>query len=62
MKTISLLGVASYLPENVVKVFIALYLIGMTVLIVRRIQENKTQKGTKAQREKKLPHNPSSIG
>ena len=46
------------LPENVVKGFIALYLIGMTVLIVQRIRENKVKEGTKAQREKKLPTMP----
>jgi len=47
--------VLTNLPENLVKFFITLYLIGMTVLIVQRIRENKTQKGTKTQREKKLP-------
>ena len=47
--------VLTNLPENLVKFFITIYLIGMTVLIVQRIRENKTQKGTKTQREKKLP-------
>jgi uncharacterized membrane protein YfcA len=47
--------VLTELPENVVKFFITIYLIGMTVMILRRARENKTVEGTKAQREKKLP-------
>jgi uncharacterized membrane protein YfcA len=43
------------LPENVVKFFITLYLIAMTVMIVRRARGDAVQQGTKAQREKKLP-------
>ena len=43
------------LPENVVKVFITLYLITMTALITRRILKNKkAQEGSQAQRERKL--------
>jgi uncharacterized membrane protein YfcA len=44
------------LPENVVKFFITLYLIGMAALITRRIlKSKKAQEGTKAQRERKVP-------
>jgi uncharacterized membrane protein YfcA len=47
--------VLTELPENVVKAFITLYLIGMTVMILRRLRTKKAQEGTKKQREKKLP-------
>lgn len=47
--------VLTELPENIVKFFITVYLVGMTVMIVRRVRENKTQEGTKAERERKLP-------
>ncbi len=44
------------LPETFVKVMITLYLIGMTLMITRRIVgSKKAQEGTKAQRERKLP-------
>jgi uncharacterized membrane protein YfcA len=44
------------LPEGLVKFFITIYLIGITVLIMRRIlSSKKAQQGTKAQRERKLP-------
>ena len=43
------------LPENVVKGFITLYLIGMTAMITRRILANTTEEGTKAKRERKMP-------
>ena len=43
------------LPENIVKVFVTLYLIGMAVVITRRILANTTIKGSKSQRERKLP-------
>ena len=43
------------LPENIVKVFVTLYLIGMAVLITRRILANTTIEGSKSQRERKLP-------
>lgn len=44
------------LPENIVKGFITLYLLGMTVLVARRILKNKNaEEGTKAQRERRLP-------
>jgi uncharacterized membrane protein YfcA len=44
------------LPENIVKFFITLYLLGMTVLITRRILRNKkAEEGSKQQRERKLP-------
>lgn len=46
------------LPENIVKFFITIYLIGMTVMILRRARANKTVEGTKAQREKKVPTMP----
>lgn len=46
------------LPENVVKFFVTLYLIGMTCMIVRRVRANIEQEGTKAQRERKLPTAP----
>jgi len=46
------------LPENIVKFFITLYLIAMSVMIVRRARFNAVQQGTKAQREKKLPTAP----
>src|SRR5688572_15818397 len=51
------------LPENVVKFFITLYLLGMTVLITRRLLANrKSEQGTKAQRERKLPTIPVGVG
>lgn len=44
------------LPESWLKVFITLYLIAMTVMITRRVlTSTKTQEGTKAERERKLP-------
>jgi uncharacterized protein len=43
------------LPENAVKFFITLYLIGITILILRRIRAGKVEDGSKSQREKKLP-------
>lgn len=44
------------LPEYWVKLFITVYLIGMTFLIGRRILKNKkAEEGSKAQRERKLP-------
>jgi uncharacterized membrane protein YfcA len=44
------------LPESLVKFFITIYLIGITVLITRRLlSSKKAQQGTKAQRERKLP-------
>lgn len=43
------------LPETAVKVFITLYLLGMTVLILRRIRGGKAEEGSKSQRERKLP-------
>jgi uncharacterized membrane protein YfcA len=46
------------LPENVVKIFITLYLLGMTVLILRRIRAGRVEEGSKSQREKKLPAAP----
>jgi uncharacterized membrane protein YfcA len=49
------------LPENAVKAFITIYLLAMTVIIIRRIQEKKTKVGTKAQREKKLPTIPVGL-
>ncbi|HET7678747.1 MAG TPA: sulfite exporter TauE/SafE family protein [Xanthobacteraceae bacterium] len=43
------------LPETFVKVMITFYLIGMTLLITRRIVgSKKAQEGTKAQRERKI--------
>ena len=43
------------LPETFVKVMITLYLMGMTLMITRRIlRSTKSQEGTKAQRERKL--------
>jgi uncharacterized membrane protein YfcA len=51
------------LPENLVKFFITLYLLGMTVLITRRILRNKkAEEGSKKQREKKLPTIPVGVG
>ena len=51
------------LPENVVKFFITLYLMGMAVLITRRIMAGgKAEKGTKKQRESKLPTIPVGVG
>ena len=51
------------LPENIVKIFITLYLIGMTALITHRILKNKkSQEGTKAQRERKLSTIPVGAG
>ena len=44
------------LPETFVKVMITFYLIGMTLMITRRIMvSKKAQEGTKAQRERKIP-------
>lgn len=44
------------LPENFVKVFITVYLLGMTVLITRRVLENERKKQpTKEKREKAVP-------
>jgi uncharacterized protein len=44
------------LPETFVKVMVTLYLIGMTLMITRRILRNtKAQEGTMAQRERKVP-------
>ena len=43
------------LPETFVKVMVTLYLIGMTLMITRRIVvSKKAQEGTKAQRERKI--------
>jgi len=43
------------LPEAFVKVMITFYLIGMTLMITRRIfRSKKTQEGTNAQRERKI--------
>jgi uncharacterized membrane protein YfcA len=51
------------LPENVVKFFITLYLIGMTVLITRRIMAGgKAERGTKKKRERTLPTIPVGAG
>ena len=51
------------LPENIVKFFITLYLLGMTVLITLRILRNKkAEEGSKKQREKKLPTIPVGAG
>jgi uncharacterized membrane protein YfcA len=47
--------IAVVLPEAVVKVFIAVYLLAITVFIMRRIRSKKATVGTKAQRERKLP-------
>ncbi len=43
------------LPETAVKIFITLYLLAMTVLILLRIRGGKAQEGSKSQRERKLP-------
>jgi hypothetical protein len=44
------------LPEHLVKFLITLYLIAITVVITRRLLAGKkAEKGTKAQRERKLP-------
>jgi uncharacterized protein len=44
------------LPETLVKVMVTFYLIGMTLMITRRIVGSKrAQEGTKAQRERKAP-------
>jgi uncharacterized membrane protein YfcA len=44
------------LPENWVKVFVTLYLIAMTAMITHRVMTSKqAQKGTKEQRERKVP-------
>lgn len=43
------------LPENVVKIFVTLYLLGITVLILRRIRAGRVEEGSKSQREKKMP-------
>ena len=43
------------LPETAVKIFITLYLLAMTVLILRRIRGGKTEEGSKRQRERKFP-------
>jgi len=43
------------LPETFVKIMITFYLIGMTLMITRRIfASKKVQEGTKAQRERKI--------
>ncbi len=48
--------VLTELPESIVKFFITLYLVGITILITRRLLQNKkSEEGTKKQREKKLP-------
>ena len=49
------------LPENIVKFFVTLYLLGMTLMIVRRVRANKVTEGTKKQREKKLPTVPVGV-
>jgi uncharacterized membrane protein YfcA len=47
------------LPENFVKIFITIYLIGMTVLITRRVMESDRKKQpTKEKREKTVPTSP----
>jgi uncharacterized protein len=44
------------LPENIVKFLVTLYLLGLTVLITRRILANKkAQEGSKAERERRVP-------
>lgn len=43
------------LPENVVKFFITLYLLGITIFILRRVRAGKTEEGSKSQRERKVP-------
>ena len=50
------------LPESIVRVFVTLYLIGMTLLITRRVLTGKAREGTKAQRERKLPTVPVGVG
>jgi uncharacterized membrane protein YfcA len=53
--------VLTELPENIVKFFVTLYLIGMTVMIVRRVRTKKAEEGTKTQRERKLPTAPTGL-
>lgn len=44
------------LPETLVKIVVTIYLIGMTFMITWRIvTSTKSQEGTKAQRERKIP-------
>ena len=44
------------LPETFLRVVVTIYLVGITLMITRRIiKSTKAQEGTKAQREQKLP-------
>src|SRR5688572_28284717 len=49
------------LPENIIKVFVTFYLIGMAVLITRRIMANTKTEGSKAQRERNVPTVPVGV-